>query len=91
MVKKGHSGTDIEAQVEFGLDTVPINRRVSAPLRDLLFIHQTLGELVRFFISLFTCKNWKMLNGFRQQGQRWASYFVGKLLHANTWYDAGRY
>src|SRR5262245_2911651 len=36
-------------RVEFGLDTIPGDRTVAMPLRDFLFIHQTLGELVRFF------------------------------------------
>ena len=35
--------------VEYGLDTVPADRTVTVSLRDLLFIHQTLGEFVRFF------------------------------------------
>ncbi len=36
-------------RVEYGLDTVPADRMVSVPLRDLLFVHQTLGEFVQFF------------------------------------------
>lgn len=36
-------------RVEFGLETIPEDRTVAMPLRDLLFVHQTLGELIRFF------------------------------------------
>jgi len=36
-------------RVEYGLDTIPADRMVSVPLRDLLFVHQTLGEFVQFF------------------------------------------
>ena len=36
-------------RVEYGLDTIPPDRTVSVPLRDLMFVHQTLAEFVRFF------------------------------------------
>jgi hypothetical protein len=35
--------------VEFGLEGVPKERTVEVSLRDLLYVHQTLGELNRFF------------------------------------------
>jgi len=41
--------TSIEEQIEFGLDSVDVDRTVEVPLRDLLYIHQTLGEYIRFF------------------------------------------
>lgn len=36
-------------RVEFGLETIPPDRMVTVPLRDLMFVHQTLAEFVRFF------------------------------------------
>ena len=36
-------------RVEFGLDTIPPDRMVSVSLRDLMYVHQTLAELVQFF------------------------------------------
>jgi hypothetical protein len=39
----------IEEQVEYGLDTIPEDRLVSVPLRDLMYAFQTFRELVRFF------------------------------------------
>ena len=41
--------TSVEEQVEYGLDTVAEERIVEMPLRDLLYVYQTLGELIRFF------------------------------------------
>ncbi|WP_442581054.1 hypothetical protein ACSBOB_03345 [Mesorhizobium sp. ASY16-5R] len=41
--------TSVEEQVEYGLDTIPEDRVVSVPLRDLMYAFQTLGELARFF------------------------------------------
>jgi hypothetical protein len=41
--------TNVEEQVEYGLDTIPEDRLVSVPLRDLMYAFQTFRELVRFF------------------------------------------
>ncbi len=41
--------TSIEEQIEFGLDSVDADRTVEVPLRDLLYVYQTLGEYIRFF------------------------------------------
>ena len=41
--------TEVEEQVEYGLDSVAPERTVEVPLRDLLFVYQTLGLLVNFF------------------------------------------
>jgi hypothetical protein len=35
--------------VEFGLGAIPEGERVEVSLRDLLYVHQLLGELNRFF------------------------------------------
>lgn len=36
-------------RIEYGLDTIPVDRTVTVGLRDLMYIHQTLSELIRFF------------------------------------------
>jgi len=36
-------------RVEYGLDTIPAERTVAVPLRDLMYVHQTLAEFVRYF------------------------------------------
>jgi len=41
--------TSVEEQIEFGLDSVEADRMVEIPLRDLLYVFQTLGEYIRFF------------------------------------------
>jgi hypothetical protein len=41
--------TSVEKQVSYGLKHVKSKRTVKVSMRDLLYIHQTLGELVRFF------------------------------------------
>lgn len=41
--------TSVEEQVEYGLDTIPEDRMVSVPLRDLMYVFQTIGEFIRFF------------------------------------------
>ncbi len=41
--------TSVEEQIEFGIDTLDSDAKVEMPLRDFIFVHQTLGEFVRFF------------------------------------------
>lgn len=41
--------TTVEEQVKYGLDTISPDRTIEVSLRDLLFMHQVLGEFVRFF------------------------------------------
>ena len=41
--------TSVKDQVEFGLDTIDSDRRVSVRLRDLMYLHNMIGEFVRFF------------------------------------------
>jgi hypothetical protein len=36
-------------RVSYGLDTIPTDRMVTVPLRDLMYAHQAFGEFVRFF------------------------------------------
>jgi len=36
-------------RVEYGLETIALDRTVTVSLRDLMYLHQAFGELVRFF------------------------------------------
>jgi hypothetical protein len=39
----------LEERVEYGLDEVDPDTSVEVPLRDLLYVYKTLGQMVRFF------------------------------------------
>jgi len=41
--------TDIESQVEYGLEKIDPNRKIEVSLKDFLYMHNTIGEFVRFF------------------------------------------
>lgn len=41
--------TTVEEQVEFGLEKIDPDRKIEVSLRDFLYLHNTVGELVRFF------------------------------------------
>ncbi len=41
--------TDVEAQVEYGLEKIDPNRKIEVSLKDFLFMHNTIAEFVRFF------------------------------------------
>ena len=39
----------VKQRVEFGLRTIPKNKKVLVSLRDLMFVHQVLAEYMQFF------------------------------------------
>lgn len=41
--------TGVTEQIEYGLDSVDPDRRMEVNLRDLLYVHKTLAEIVAFF------------------------------------------
>lgn len=41
--------TDVESQVEYGLEKIDPNRKIEVSLRDFLYLHKTIEEFVRFF------------------------------------------
>jgi hypothetical protein len=41
--------TDIESQVEYGLEKIDPNRKIEVSLKDFLYLHNTIAEFVRFF------------------------------------------
>ena len=47
--KSNKNYTSVEEQVEYGLESVDEGRRVEVSVRDLIYINNTLGEIVRFF------------------------------------------
>lgn len=41
--------TDVKSQVEYGLDKIDRTRTIEVKLKDFLYLHNVLGEFVRFF------------------------------------------
>jgi hypothetical protein len=41
--------SSIKSQIEYGLDAVSDDRSATLPLKDLLYVYQTIGEIIRFF------------------------------------------
>lgn len=41
--------TNLKSQVEYGLEKVDPNRKIEISLKDFIFLHNLLAELVRFF------------------------------------------
>jgi hypothetical protein len=41
--------TSAEEQVEFAVNQIDPERQVELPLRDLMYVYATVGELIRFF------------------------------------------
>jgi hypothetical protein len=41
--------TDVESQVEYGLEKIDPTRKIEVSLKDFLYMHNTIAEFVRFF------------------------------------------
>ncbi len=41
--------TDVESQVEYGLEKIDPNRKIEVSLKDFLYMHNVIGEFIRFF------------------------------------------
>ena len=41
--------TDVKSQVEYGLDKIDARRKIAVSLRDFVYLHNLISELVRFF------------------------------------------
>ncbi|MGI8669402.1 MAG: hypothetical protein ACR2J3_06060 [Aridibacter sp.] len=41
--------TDIESQVEYGLEKIDPNRKIEVSLKDFLYLHNVIYEFIRFF------------------------------------------
>lgn len=41
--------TEIESQVEYGLEKIAPNRKIEVSLKDFLYLQKTIDEFVRFF------------------------------------------
>lgn len=41
--------TDVKSQIEYGLEKIDENRKIELSLKDFLYLHNLLAELVRFF------------------------------------------
>lgn len=67
-------------RVEYGLDTVDADRMVSVKLRDLLHLHQTLGEFARFFHQPLHYRDIESVRRFL--GSRDSGGGIGVLLEA---------
>ena len=54
----------IKELVEFSLNDIPEDLTVSVSVRDLVYIHQTLGELNRFFHQPMHCPTLDSVSNF---------------------------
>lgn len=40
---------DVESQVEYGLEKIDPNRKIEVSLKDFVYMHNAIGEFIRFF------------------------------------------
>lgn len=56
--------TDVKAQIEYGLEKIDENRKIELSLKDFLYLHNLLAELVRFFHQPMHYKTLEDVNKF---------------------------
>lgn len=63
--------TDIESQIEYGLEKIDPSRRIEVSLKDFLYLKNTIDEFVRFFhqpIHYKTLEDVEKFLGDKDQG-----------------------
>jgi hypothetical protein len=73
--------TTVEEQVEYGLDTIPEDRMVSVPLRDLMYVFETLGELNRFFHQPLNFQSLADVNEFLGNTNQGAYHLIAECYY----------
>jgi hypothetical protein len=73
--------TSVEEQVEYGLDTIPEDRMVSVPLRDLMYVFQTIGEYIRFFHQPLHFQSLDDVKTFLGNKDRGAYHLISKCYY----------
>lgn len=73
--------TDVESQVEYGLEKIDSNRKIEVSLKDFLYMHNTIEELVRFFhqpLHYQTLEDVEKYIGNKSEG---ALHLLWEILH----------
>ena len=63
-----HEYSTPQQRVEYGLDTIPAERMVAVSLRDLMYVHQALAEIIQFFHQPMHYPNFQAVEQFLGMG-----------------------
>lgn len=72
--------TDVESQVEYGLEKINPNRKIEVSLKDFLYLHNTISEFIRFFHQPMHYKNLKDVEKFLGNKDRGGFHLLSEIL-----------
>lgn len=73
--------TDVESQVEYGLEKIDPNRKIEVSLKDFLFVHNTVAEFVRFFHQPMHYQTLKDVEKFLGDIDKGAYHLLSEILY----------
>jgi hypothetical protein len=79
--------TDIESQVEFGLEKIDPNRKIEISLRDFLYVHNVIGEFISFFHQPINYETPEDANNFLGNKERGALHLLWEIYYKKFYYQ----
>ena len=73
--------TDIESQVEHGLEKIDPNRKIEVSLKDFLYLHNTIAEFVRFFHQPTHYETLEDVEKFLGNKDKGGFHLLSEILH----------
>lgn len=78
--------TDVESQVEYGLEKIDPNRKIEVSLRNFLYMHNTIEEFIRFFHQPMHYKTLEDVEKFLGNKDKGAGHLLWEILHKKFQY-----
>jgi hypothetical protein len=79
--------TDVESQVEYGLEKIDPNRKIEVSLKDFLYLHNVIYEFIRFFhqpLHYETLEDVEKFLGNKKQG---AFHLLSEIAYKKFYYQ----
>ncbi len=73
--------TDIESQVEQGLEKIDPSRKIEVSLKDFLYLHNTIAEFIRFFHQPVHYKTLEGVEKFLGDKDKGGFHLLSEILH----------
>ena len=79
--------TDVEAQVEYGLEKIDPARKIEISLKDFLYMHNVIGEFIRFFHQPMHYETLEEVNKFLGDKDRGAFHLLREVYYEKFYWS----
>lgn len=79
--------TGVEEQVEYGLEKIDLDRKIEVSLRDFLYMHNTVGELIRFFHQPMHYQKLEDIEIFLGNREHGALHLLWEIYYRKFYYE----